>query len=282
MPHYFPPGQFGFTQWLQSLIATADSAICISHTVAKELQNWVTDFGPQRDQAIGIDWFHLGADLVNSIPSTGLAPDSAKILTTLRTATSFLMVGTIEPRKGHLQTLQAFTQIWQSGLNINLVIVGREGWVGLPDNQRQNVSEIVSLIQSHPELGKRLLWLTEVSDEYLSQIYANSDCLIAASEGEGFGLPLIEAAQHALPIIARDIPVFKEVASDYAYYFNGLEAQDLTYALQDWLVLESEKKQPLSHSMPFLTWAQSTKRVIELLQLALNYESPSPGGKIKS
>jgi glycosyltransferase involved in cell wall biosynthesis len=140
----------------------------------------------------------------------------------------------------------------------------------------------VSLIQSHPELGKRLLWLTEVSDEYLSQIYANSDCLIAASEGEGFGLPLIEAAQHALPIIARDIPVFKEVASDYAYYFNGLEAQDLTYALQDWLVLESEKKQPLSHSMLFLTWAQSTKRVIELLQLALNYESPSPGGKIKS
>lgn len=282
MPHCFPPGQFGFTQWLQSLTATADSAICISRAVAQDLQNWMADFGPQRDHAIGIHWFHLGADLVNSIPSTGLAPDSAKILTTLQTAPSFLMVGTIEPRKGYLQTLQAFTRIWQSGLNINLVIVGREGWAGLPDSQRQSIPEIVSLIQSHPELGKRLLWLTEVSDEYLAQLYANSDCLIAASEGEGFGLPLIEAAQHALPIIARDIPVFKEVACNFAFYFNGLEEQDLACAIQDWLVLEKEKKQPFSQSMPWLTWAQSTMCVIELLQLVSNHESPSSSGDIRS
>lgn len=282
MPHCFPPDQFDFTQWLQSLTAAADSAICISHAVAQDLQNWMGDFGPQRVQALGIDWFHLGADLVNSIPSTGLAPDAAKILTTLQTAPSFLMVGTIEPRKGYLQTLQAFTQIWQSGLNVNLVIVGREGWTGLPDNQRQNIPEIVSLIQSHPELGKRLLWLTDVSDEYLEQLYANSDCLIAASEGEGFGLPLIEAAQHALPIIARDIPVFKEVAGDDAFYFNGLEVQDLSCAIQDWLLLEKEKQQPLSQSMPWLTWAQSTKRVIEILQLVSKHESSTPSSDITS
>jgi len=192
------------------------------------------------------------------------------------------MVGTIEPRKGYLQTLKAFTRLWQSGLNINLVIVGREGWVGLPENQRQSISEIVSLIQSHPELGKRLQWLTEVSDEYLVQLYANSDCLIAASEGEGFGLPLIEAAQHALPIIARDITVFKEVAGDCAFYFNGLEVQDLACAIEDWLVLEKEKKQPFSQSMPWLTWAQSTMRVIELLQLVSKHESMLPRGETQA
>ena len=56
-----------------------------------------------------------------------------------------------------------------------------------------------------------MLWLEGISDEYLDKVYAASTCLIAASEGEGFGLPLIEAAQHKLPIIARDIPVFREV-----------------------------------------------------------------------
>ncbi len=265
MPHCFPPGQFGFSQWLKSLTAVADSAICISRAVAQDLQNWMDSFGPQRDQPLGIDWFHLGADLVNSIPSTGLAPNSAQILNTLRTAPSFLMVGTIEPRKGYLQTLQAFTRIWQSDLNINLVIVGREGWTDLPNDQRQTIPQIVRLMQTHPELGKRLLWLDDVSDEYLAQLYANSACLIAASEGEGFGLPLIEAAQHALPIIARDIPVFREVAGDCAFYFDGLEAQDLARAVQAWLALKAADKQPLSQSISWLTWAQSTKRVIELV-----------------
>jgi glycosyltransferase involved in cell wall biosynthesis len=83
MPQYFPPGQVGFTQWLHSLTATADSALCISYAVAKDLQSWLADSSPQRDHALGVNWFHLGADLMNSIPSTGLAPDSVKILTTL-------------------------------------------------------------------------------------------------------------------------------------------------------------------------------------------------------
>jgi len=37
------------------------------------------------------------------------------------------------------------------------------------------------------------------------------------------------AAQHQLPIIARDIPVFREVAGDYAFYFSGENADDLAH-----------------------------------------------------
>ena len=268
MPHCFPPDQFGYSKWLESQTAHADSAICISRSVAKELQSWMDLFGPKRDKALNIDWFHLGADLANSIPTTGLPKNSNQILTALQIAPSFLMVGTIEPRKGYLQTLQAFTQMWQSGLNINLAIVGREGWTNLHNDQRQTIPQIVSLIQMHPELGKRLLWLDDVSDEYLTEIYNNSVCLIAASEGEGFGLPLIEAAQHELPIIARDIPVFREVAGDNAFYFSGPQAEDLSGAVQVWLTLHSENKHPLSLPISTVTWEQSSKRVLEILQLS--------------
>ena len=65
----------------------------------------------------------------------------------------------------------------------------------------------------------------------LEKVYAASTCLISASEGEGFGLPLIEAAQHKIAIIARDIPVFREVAGDHAFYFNGNESTDLPKAI---------------------------------------------------
>ena len=89
----------------------------------------------------------------------------------------------------------------------------------MPHDQRRTIPTIVEKLRHHPELGKRLFWLEGISDEYLEKVYATCVCLIAASEDEGFGLPLIEAARHRIPILARDIPVFREVAGDHASYF---------------------------------------------------------------
>jgi len=112
----------------------------------------------------------------------------------------------------------------------------------------------------------RLFWLKGISDEYLEKVYGASSCLIAASEGEGFGLPLIEAAQYKLPIIARDIPVFREVAGEYAYYFpNSSDPDILASAAQDWLKLYESGKHPKSDDMPWLTWAESARRLLELI-----------------
>jgi glycosyltransferase involved in cell wall biosynthesis len=85
--------------------------------------------------------------------------------------------------------------------------------------------------------------------------------LIAASQGEGFGLPLIEAARHKLPILARDIPAFREVAGGHASYFTGKEPGDLANALKNWLALRAENRHPKSDNMPWLTWAQSVEQL---------------------
>ena len=134
------------------------------------------------------------------------------------------MVGTIEPRKGHMQVLDAFDQLWSQGMDINLIIAGAEGWRHLRQDMRRTIPQIVARLRSHRERGRRLFWVNGPSDEYLEKIYATSSCLIAASEGEGFGLPLIEAARHKLPIIARDIPVFREVAGEHALLFRRQKA----------------------------------------------------------
>jgi glycosyltransferase involved in cell wall biosynthesis len=89
--------------------------------------------------------------------------------------------------------------------------------------------------------------------------------LIAASEGEGFGLPLIEAARHKLPIMARDIPVFREVAGEHAFYFAGERPEALAQAVKEWLTLYHKGKHPKSDAMPWLTWAQSAERLQEIL-----------------
>lgn len=244
-----------FRVWLNNICLVGDNIICISQSVAKELEHWLERHSPKRiDNGPTVCSFHLGADINNSMPTTGLPDDAVKTLQTLSEHTSFLMVGTLEPRKGHVQTLSAFEQLWADSLDVNLVIVGNQGWM---------LEELISKIRHHQELGKRLFWLEGISDEYLEKIYAECTCLIAASEGEGFGLPLIEAAQHKLPIIARDIPVFREVAGEYAFYFDGSTPSALASAIQDWLKLYQSNQYPKSDSMSWLTWRESTNRLLQ-------------------
>jgi len=124
---------------------------------------------------------------------------------------------------------------------------------------------LAARLRKHPELGKRLYWLDAISDEYLQEVYASSTCLIAASCAEGFGLPLIEAARQKLPVVARDIPVFREVAGDHAFYFSGTSSQSLAEALREWLRLNAEGLAPSSEGIQWLTWAESTRRLLHLL-----------------
>lgn len=252
----YPPGfKEGHADWLK-VVAKADAAICISQAVASDLAEWVAVNVPERSSELDIRWFHLGADLDTSSPSAGLPDNASEVLQQLSNVPSFLMVGTVEPRKGHGQALDAFDRLWSEGNDFHLVVVGKEGWM---------VDALATRFRQHPELGKRLHWLEGISDEYLLKVYANASCLLAASLGEGFGLPLIEAAQHKLSILARDLPVFREVAGEHAFYFHGTTAESLATSIKDWVTLYRAGKQPSSDHMPWLTWNESTKQIKDVL-----------------
>ena len=253
LPHRFDLPRGTHEAWLGA-VASFDGAWCISKAVADELAGWLqANPGRPRALPLRIGHFHLGADIENSVPSTGIPDDAAAVLGQLAAHPSFLMVGTLEPRKGHAQVLDAFELLWREGLEANLVLVGKHGWL---------VDALVARLAAHPQAGQRLFWLRQISDEYLERVYAHCRCLIAASEGEGFGLPLIEAARHGLPIIARDIPVFREVAGEHALFFDGASGADLARAVQTWLDLDAAGKAPPSGGMPWLTWAQSTQQLL--------------------
>jgi glycosyltransferase involved in cell wall biosynthesis len=172
------------------------------------------------------------------------------------------MVGTLEPRKGYLQAIEAFTQLWENGVDVNLVIVGRAGWQQLPPDQQRSIPQLLARLANHPEKGRRLFWLDGPSDEFLELIYSSVNGLLAASEDEGFGLPLIEAAQKGLPILARDIPVFREVATQNACYFTADDPQQLAAAVVRWV---EKGFQPPSTDMAWLTWQQSAANLQHLL-----------------
>jgi glycosyltransferase involved in cell wall biosynthesis len=263
-PEFFPQGaDEPHAVWLDTIAALSDGLICISSAVAADLTAWISSRETENRPLISA--VHLGADIANARPSMGMPDNAREVLATLDSVQGFLMVGTIEPRKGHLQAIAAFEKLWEQGVNATLVIVGKEGWGPLPDNRRRTIPKIVNKLGNHPELNKRLFWLEGISDEYLEKIYAASTCLIAASEGEGFGLPLIEAAQYKLPIIARDLPVFREVAGDNAFYFEGLAPESLAQAIRTWSALNAQAQAPGSDKMPWLTWEQSALQLIKVI-----------------
>jgi glycosyltransferase involved in cell wall biosynthesis len=241
-----------YGNWLR-VVSQQHGAVCISQAVAAELKTWVAHNQPAASQTFKIDWFHLGADIESSIPSKGVPDDGPQLLQKLASAVSFLMVGTLEPRKRHGQVLDAFEQLWSQNIPANLIIVGKPGWL---------TEALTTRLSVHPQLGYQLFWVQSASDEYLEKIYAAARCLIAASEAEGFGLPLIEAARHGLPIIARDIPVFREVAQDHALYFAGDDGAALATAIQSWLALEKQQKTPDSRQIQRQTWAQSAQQLL--------------------
>lgn len=267
-PEFFPDRyDETHSKWLEAVTEFSDQVICISGSVAAELEDWLGRENPGKKEELIINSIHLGAEIEASVPSGGLPEETPELLEAIASAPSFIMVGTIEPRKGYLQAIRAFDLLWAENEKVNLVIVGREGWTRVPDSQRRTIPEIIKTIRTHEKLNKRLFWLEGISDEFLLKAYEASTCLLFASEGEGFGLPLIEAARHGVPIFARDIPVFREIAEDHAHYFSGLEPAGLTKELRNWLELYRREEHPSSQGIRWLTWAENVEQLKGLLMI---------------
>src|SRR5205085_8129675 len=108
-------------------------------------------------------------------------------------------------------------------------------------------------------------WLESADDSVLKRLYEQADGLLMASEAEGFGLPIIEAARHDLPILLRDIPVFREVAGDHATYFHGTAPDELQEALTTWLSQVKADAAPPATGIAWQTWSESTQSLMDLI-----------------
>jgi hypothetical protein len=95
-----------------------------------------------------------------------------------------------------------------------------------------------------------------------------ADCLVAPSHGEGFGLPIAEAEQFGLPVLARDIPVFHEIAPQGTSFFTGTDGASLAKAITTWLA-GTPKSPPKARPVPGTAqsslpqnWTDSTRQLL--------------------
>lgn len=245
--HWFPAGTVrNFERWLGVLARQADRCICISRAVVLTLAPVLKARGASPMPEITT--IPLGTDLAASYPSRGLPPDFESVREWLRSHRAILSVGTIEPRKGHQQLLDALSKYWQSepAGRISLLIVGRRGW---------KTEKLTRLLRDHPEQGRRLLWLENASDDLLSELYSSAAGLAATSHAEGFGLPLLEALAHRTPVLARDLPVFREIGGMSFDYFTDDSPDPLIARIQAWLASAKRPGDETIADLPL--WADS-------------------------
>lgn len=250
-PHLLPL----LRAWYEAIAEVADGILCISQAVADEFELWLHQSRPLRHRPLSIGWFHLGADLAPIETHSEVHPSTTE-MEYLGDRATFVMVGTIEPRKGHAQALAAFEKLWQRGNQVNLLIIGKPGWL---------IGDLIQRLRQHPQRGSRLFWLERANDATLLAAYRNASALIMASEGEGFGLPLIEAAHHDLALIVRDLPVFREIAGAHAFYFSGHESEDLASAVSSWLALDAKGLAPHPSGMTWRTWREAAAQLVDVI-----------------
>jgi glycosyltransferase involved in cell wall biosynthesis len=224
-----------FRRWLRALATLADDVLCISDAVRYDLLTWCTrELGLKHLPRL--DVIPMGCDISYRRPHADEVKTRADVV---------LMVGTLEPRKGHALVLDTFEKLWETGNTSTLVLAGRPGWA---------VETLTQRIRNHPEYGGRLIWLESPDDELLDHWYRASAGLIMASEGEGFGLPILEAAAYGKHLLLRDLPVFREIAGAQATYFSGSEAFES--ALSEWLarIAQGQESPP---ALQLKSWAES-------------------------
>ncbi|MCW2615832.1 MAG: hypothetical protein JWN08_2826 [Frankiales bacterium] len=205
-PEWFPPGAAAssFTPWLQQAITHADVLLVNSRATAQALATYVRAAPPGRPDAFAVSWLPLGCDF----------DQAADVVVGDREPAHFLMVGTVEPRKGHRAVLDAFDRLWAAGVPVQLTVLGRSGWM---------VESIVRRMEACEATQPRFTWLQNASDAELDRLYRTCTAAIVASEGEGFGLPVVEAALRGCPVLVHDIPVLREVAGDDATFFSAAD-----------------------------------------------------------
>lgn len=176
---------------MPGILSRADSIICNTIHTKKDIQS----YQPELNTAIYPIYPKLALEEIDE-----LKPDSAEYL---------LTIGTIEPRKNYVTLLKAFEKIGNQKSNLELVIIGKDGWKN---------EVFFSTLNKHPHRDRIHIKGYMDRSEMISMI-KHCKLFVFPSLYEGFGIPIVEAMHFGKALVLSDIPTSKEIADDAAEFF---------------------------------------------------------------
>ncbi|MGH7288004.1 MAG: glycosyltransferase family 4 protein [Myxococcota bacterium] len=121
-------------------------------------------------------------------------------------------------------------------------------------------------------LAERVRFLGPVPYARLLGYYRGAVAFVFPSILESFGHPLLEAMVAGTPVIASDIPTFREIAGDTALYFPALDAKALAARIDAVLadpIATAERVARARERAAGFSWRRSVDRLCDVFGQAL-------------
>lgn len=255
-PEYFGKlGNWLFLGYIVACINYADRIVVTTEATRKSFYDLLKKIDCQD---ISIDVIGLGGDLDEKCSARPEKIDKTAFDFVAKHDKEYvLMTGTIEPRKNHRVILKAFEQkLFEN--QISLVIAGRIGW---------NSDDIVQIMNRLRE-NKNFVFLEGKNNSTIRYLYEHAKIVAFPSFDEGYGLPIIEAMDYDVPVIAGDVPVLREVGGSYCLYCDVNDEQDWIKKIEDLYFddIEYSKWKKRAESFQTLTWNDTADQLCELIK----------------
>jgi glycosyltransferase involved in cell wall biosynthesis len=222
---------------------------------------------------------YSGIDAVNIVP-IHIGPKSSIAESQLYTATNnyehllnkkyILHVGTIEKRKNLSTLITAFEGLLQNNpQEINLVIVGQKS--NKPTLQDDAIFEMVA---ASTLLKERVVFTGYLSDSETAVLYKHAGLYVFPSINEGFGIPILEAFAHRVPVLASNNSCLPEVAGNAAITFDPYNAVALSKLMADTLndpALIQSLQQKGTERLAHFSWRKTLDALEAVFERSIDY-----------
>lgn len=247
-PEYCRAGELGkHITRMDNALASATGLIANSQATLDELKAYAAKTGKPMVPAVAA----LLAPAVLPAPSATRPIDRPY----------FVMLATIEPRKNHWLLLQLWRKLIErmGDRAPRLVVIGQRGW---------ECENVVDLLERCESLRGVVTELSACSDADLATYLCHAQALLFPSFAEGYGMPLVEALSLRVPVIASDLPVFREIAGEIPDYLDPMDGLGWMAKIQAYTDPDSVERKAQLHRLGQFAcpnWATHFQLVEELL-----------------
>ena len=213
-PEFCRPGETGkHMTRMQTVLRTAAGVIGNSQATLDELTFFATEERLPNPPSVAA-W--LGTDTL-AVPSDTVSPDGP----------TFVVLSTIEARKNHMMLLDIWSRLIDrlGDKAPHLLIIGQRGW---------EADDVFQRLDTDTKVRGHVIELNDCSDRDLARRMASARALLFPSLAEGYGLPLVEALGSGVPVIASDVPVFREIGGDIPKFVDASASAEWIAAILDY------------------------------------------------
>lgn len=249
-------------------VKNADSIITISNAVANELKN--SNLIGENEKPIRVALLGAG-EKFEKIRKPKFLPDNNKKI--------ILQPGAQLPHKSHITGIKAMAEVRKEHpklfKQLQLVLTGGA------NTDRKSLDFI-----RESGISESIIFLGRLEYDELEWTMQNSEIVCFPTLYEGFGLGLVEAQKRQIPVIASDIPVFKEVSAGGTVFFEPENEKDLARKIIETVQKPNGNRLKEIHKVnggdDKLDWKIHCGKVLEILTDTADNKSFFPKVKLRA